>query len=75
MQEFCFVCNDMAYFLNNSPIPCLQAGVDDHSEAQGTPRDAQSPETASPTRAISSAEGTGKALGDGVSSKHEQVCY
>ena len=51
----------------------LQAGIDDHSEAQGTPRDPQSPETASPTRAVSSAEGTGKTLGDGVSSKHEQV--
>ena len=68
-MKHCF--NELCYrFL----FAYFQAGLDDHSEAQGTPREPGSPETASPTRAISSAEGTGKAAGDGASSKHEHVC-
>ena len=41
--------------------------------AQGSPREGQSPETASPTRAVSSADGTTKTGGDASSKVHEAV--
>mgnify|MGYP000296589990 CR=1 FL=1 len=47
--------------------------MDEHSVAHGTPRDAQSPETASPTRAVSSAEGTTKTGEAGSSKVHDGV--
>lgn len=48
--------------------------MDEQSVAQGSPREGQSPETGSPTRAVSSADGTTKTGGDGGSSKvHDGV--
>ncbi|XP_052274745.1 radial spoke head 10 homolog B-like isoform X2 [Dreissena polymorpha] len=61
--------DESMYSIPNSPSRLTsQGGVDEQSVAHGTPRDGQSPETASPTRAVSSAEGTIK-TGEGPASK------
>jgi hypothetical protein len=66
--------NRLTFGIINELCIFWQGGIDEQSVAQGTPREGQSPETGSPTRAVSSADGTTK-TGEGGSSKvHDGVC-
>ncbi|XP_060605210.1 radial spoke head 10 homolog B-like isoform X2 [Ruditapes philippinarum] len=61
--------DESMYSIPGSPSRLTShGGIDEQSVAQGTPREGQSPETGSPTRAVSSADGTTK-TGEGGSSK------
>ncbi|WAR23968.1 RS10B-like protein [Mya arenaria] len=64
--------DESLYSIPGSPSRLTShGGLDEQSVVQGTPRDAQSPETGSPTRAVSSADGTTKTGGEGTTSKHQ----